>query len=92
MGVPSSRLEINDAFKKVPDHAGINSREALGKILCDHRESGAPFKQSFPGEKDVAVYKGGFTGGLLGRPGWELQALKTVTLKSSEQEASRSSH
>ena len=60
----------------------LSSREVLAKILCDHRESGAAFKQSGPNFRDVAVYKSGFSDGLLGRPGWQLKPIKTVTLKT----------
>ena len=83
MGVPSTRLEINEHFKQQPEHAGLNSREVLATILRDQHAGarGSPFKQRVAGRADVAVYKAGFIDGLLGRPGFEIQPVKTVTLK-----------
>ena len=59
--------------------------------MSDHRpvtnggQKGTTYKQSFPKSwkiKDIAVFKSGFTeAGLLGRPGWQLLAQKTLTIK-----------
>ena len=65
-------------------NVGLNSREVLALILKDHhvgKKGSAPFKQRVLGHGDVAVYKGGFIGDLLGRPTFELAPLKTVTLR-----------
>ena len=90
MGTPATRLEINELFMKQPSYMGMSSREVLSTVLCDHAagsKSGAPFKQRVHGAKDVAVYKAGLVNGLLGRPGFEVQPLKTVTIKVMAQQA-----
>ena len=91
--VPASRGDIGQHFAEWADAKcyRANAREALLKIMSDHRpvtnggQKGTTYKQSFPKSwkiKDIAVFKSGFTeAGLLGRPGWQLFAQKTLTIK-----------
>ena len=86
--VPASRMEICEHFASV-QAIKVNSREVLLRLLRDYPadtkgRSGA-YKQHLPvgwDTRDIAVFKSGFNeGGLLGRPGWQLMPMKTVTIK-----------
>ena len=82
MGLPATRAQINEHFKRQQGHTNLNSREVLATILRDQHAGakGAPFKQRVSGHPDVAVYKASFVDGQLGTSGFELKALRTVTL------------
>ena len=83
LGKPSCRTEIMERFSCDAANKGLSAREVLAKVLVDSRE-GKLFKQTLKGHTDTNVYKGAVREGLLGRPGSELFALKTMTLKHIE--------